>query len=140
MHPTTSNASTRRSANALPGVPGSEGYFAVETFDQCVESYREAGCKDDRGGTPMTTSAVSGIESALKDRRDRRLNDVYYIGHCAAAKAGSGSFRKSSETELPCSTRGDRRRWLRFVISQSADACTVRGRGYKTLWRSRPIV
>ena len=69
----------------LPQVLSSEHYFAVETFYQCVESYREA-------RTMMIEAFAEDDERSLgdriraKDRRDRCLKDVYYTGHGAAQK------------------------------------------------------
>ena len=69
----------------LPQVFPKEYLFAVETFYQCVESYREA-------RTFMSDSFDEGIAPSLGDRirakdlRDRCLKDVYYTGDAAAQK------------------------------------------------------
>lgn len=69
----------------LPGLLSGEHYFAVETFYQCVESYR--------GARVLMQEAFSGDEERslgdrirAKDRRDRCLKDVYYTGHAAIEK------------------------------------------------------
>ncbi len=69
----------------LPRVLSKEPYFAVETFYQCVESYRDARAM-------MNEAFEEGDECSLgdriraKDRRDRCLKDVYYTGHAAVEK------------------------------------------------------
>lgn len=69
----------------LPQILSGEQYFAVETFFQCVESYREA-------RVMMIDAFGEGEEPSLgdriraKDRRDRCLKDVYYTGHGAVEK------------------------------------------------------
>ena len=69
----------------LPQVFSGEQYFAVETFFQCVESYRDA-------RVMMIEAFDVGDERTLgdriraKDRRDRCLKDVYYTGHGAVEK------------------------------------------------------
>ena len=69
----------------LPQVLSGEQYFAVETFFQCVESYRDA-------RVMMIEAFDVGDERTLgdriraKDRRDRCLKDVYYTGDGAVEK------------------------------------------------------
>ena len=69
----------------LPQVFANEDYFAVETFYQCVESYRDARAR-------ALAAFADGAELSLgdriraKDRRDRCLKDVYYAGHAAVQK------------------------------------------------------
>ena len=69
----------------LPEVLTGEQYFAVETFYQCVESYRAA-------RTTMMEAFAEDDERSLgdriraKDRRDRCLKDVFYAGHGAVEK------------------------------------------------------
>jgi len=69
----------------LPRVLSGEQYFAVETFYQCVESYRDA-------RETMKEAFAEDDERSLgdrirtKDRRDRCLKDVFYTGHGAVEK------------------------------------------------------
>ncbi len=69
----------------LPQVLSGEHYFAVETFYQCVESYREARAR-------MIDAFAEGDQRSLGERirakepRDRCLKDVYDTGYGAAQK------------------------------------------------------
>jgi len=69
----------------LPRILPREDLFAVETFYQCVESYREA-------RRVMVRAFAVGEDENLgnriraKDLRDRCLNDVYYTGDALAQK------------------------------------------------------
>lgn len=69
----------------LPQVLSGEHYFAVETFFQCVESYRDARVMMiEAFGEDAELSLGDRIRA--KDRRDRCLKDVYYTGHGAVEK------------------------------------------------------
>ena len=69
----------------LPQVLSSEHYFAVETFYQCVESYRDARAMMIEAFDEDDERSL-GDRIRAKDRRDRCLNDVYYTGHTAVEK------------------------------------------------------
>ena len=69
----------------LPQVLSSEHYFAVETFFQCVESYRDARAMMIEAFDEDDERSL-GDRIRAKDRRDRCLNDVYYTGHAAVEK------------------------------------------------------
>jgi hypothetical protein len=62
-----------------------EHYFAVETFYQCVESYREARALILEAFAEDDVRSL-GDRIRAKDRRDRCLKDVYYTGHAAIQK------------------------------------------------------
>jgi hypothetical protein len=62
-----------------------EHYFAVETFYQCVESYRDARASM-LGAFTEGDDCSLGDRIRAKDRRDRCLKDVYYTGHGAVEK------------------------------------------------------
>jgi hypothetical protein len=69
----------------LPRVLSGEHYFAVETFYQCVESYREARALILEAFAEDDVRSL-GDRIRAKDRRDRCLKDVYYTGHAAIQK------------------------------------------------------
>ena len=69
----------------LPQVLSGEHYFAVETFFQCVESYRDARVKMIEAFDEDDERSL-GDRIRAKDRRDRCLKDVYYTGHGAVEK------------------------------------------------------
>ena len=69
----------------LPQVLSSEHYFAVETFYQCVESYRDARATMIEAFDEDDERSL-GDRIRAKDRRDRCLKDVYYTGHAAVEK------------------------------------------------------
>lgn len=69
----------------LPQLLSGEHYFAVETFYQCVESYRDAR-KSMLDAFVEDAKRNLGDRIRAKDRRDRCLKDVYYTGHAAAQK------------------------------------------------------
>lgn len=69
----------------LPQILPSEHYFAVETFYQCVSSYRDARASMKRAFTEDDERSL-GDRIRAKDRRDRCLKDVYYTGHAAIEK------------------------------------------------------
>lgn len=72
----------------LPQVLSGESYFAVETFYQCVESYRGARASMMDAFTEGTEGEDVSLGDRIraKDRRDRCLKDVYYTGHGAVEK------------------------------------------------------
>jgi hypothetical protein len=66
----------------LPRLFREETLFAVETFYQCVEAYRDAaGAMVEVFDGESATSLGDRIRA--KDRRDRCLKDVYYTGEAA---------------------------------------------------------
>ena len=66
----------------LPQVFTKEHIFALETFYQCVESYREArSFMNDAFAGEIAPSLGDRIRA--KDLRDRCLKDVYYTGDAA---------------------------------------------------------
>lgn len=69
----------------LPQVLPNEQYFAVETFYQCVASYREARAAMERAFAEDDERSL-GDRIRAKDRRDRCLKDLYYTGHAAIQK------------------------------------------------------
>jgi hypothetical protein len=69
----------------LPSLLSGEAYFAVETFYQCVESYREARARGVEAFAEDDERSL-GDRIRAKDRRDRCLKDVYYTGHAAIEK------------------------------------------------------
>ena len=69
----------------LPQVLSGEHYFAVETFFQCVESYRDARVKMIEAFDEDDERSL-GDRIRAKDWRDRCLKDVYYTGHGAVEK------------------------------------------------------
>jgi hypothetical protein len=69
----------------LPGLLSGEHYFAVETFYQCIESYREARALILEAFAEDDERSL-GDRIRAKDRRDRCLKDVYYTGHAAIQK------------------------------------------------------
>lgn len=69
----------------LPQALPSEHYFAVETFYQCVASYRDARASMKRAFAEDDERSL-GDRIRAKDRRDRCLKDVYYTGHAAIEK------------------------------------------------------
>ena len=69
----------------LPQVFSKDYLFAVETFYQCVESYREArSLMNDAFDDSVTPSLGDRIRA--KDLRDRCLKDVYYTGDAVTQK------------------------------------------------------
>lgn len=69
----------------LPQVLSGENYFAVETFYQSVESYRDARAMAIEAFAEDDERSL-GDRIRAKDRRDRCLKDVYYTGHAAVEK------------------------------------------------------
>lgn len=82
-HPTPANfydAERERLARVFPKEP----LFAVETFYQCVEAYRQARLALLRTMRQDDAAQVSlGDKVRAKDLRDRSLKDVYYTGEAA---------------------------------------------------------
>jgi hypothetical protein len=71
-----------RFRHLLPRVFSNEALFAVETFYQCVDAYREARAAMIEAFGEGTTLSL-GDRIRAKDRRDRCLKDVLYTGAAA---------------------------------------------------------
>jgi hypothetical protein len=69
----------------IPRLFREETLFAVETFYQCVDAYRDASEAMERAFDGESASSL-GDRIRAKDRRDRCLKDVYYTGQAAIEK------------------------------------------------------
>jgi hypothetical protein len=66
----------------IPRLFREETLFAVETFYQCVDAYRDASEAMKQAFDGASASSL-GDRIRAKDRRDRCLKDVYYTGQAA---------------------------------------------------------
>jgi hypothetical protein len=71
-----------RSRHLLPELFSKETLYAVETFYQCVDAYRDARVSMIEAFGEASTSSL-GDRIRAKDHRDRSLKDVLFAGEAA---------------------------------------------------------